>query len=92
MKTLRQDLILEDVEDSKGTSANAELRPRGVRSRSVWKVRDAGPCTAYAQLTRENRDRRPGLGATHKSLPRYLWATEAPQCGEEKGPSNQDAV
>ena len=36
MKTLRQDLILEDVEDSEGTSANAELRPRGVRLWSVW--------------------------------------------------------
>lgn len=31
MKTLRQDLILEDVEDSEGTPANAELRPRGVQ-------------------------------------------------------------
>ena len=31
------------------------------------KVRDAGPRTAHAELTRENRDRMPGLGTTHTS-------------------------
>lgn len=46
MKTLRQDLILEDVEDSEGTSANAELRPRGVRT---WSVCTRSGMLAHAQ-------------------------------------------
>ena len=46
MKTLRQDLILEDVEDSEGTSANAELRPRGIRT---WSVCTRSGMLAHAQ-------------------------------------------